>query len=114
MLVFLLAMLVCVFGYVMFAAEFTQNATITNAFVTVYWALITVTTVGYGDYVPVTAAGHVIAGACAVCGVIVLALPVGIIVSKFYKYYAFYELTMKRPKTIIDSLITAKDGGSKD
>ena len=109
-LVFLLGILVCLFGYVMFAVEFSQNAKISNAFKTIYWALITLTTVGYGDYVPVTAAGHVIAGACAVCGVIVLALPVGIIVSKFYKFYGYYELTMKRPKTFINNHIKAKDG----
>ncbi|XP_045202054.2 potassium voltage-gated channel protein Shaw-like [Mercenaria mercenaria] len=107
-LIFLLGILVCVFGYVMFAAEFTQNAKITNAFKAVYWALITLTTVGYGDVVPNTAAVHVIAGACAVCGVLVLALPVGIIVSKFYKFYDYYDLAMRHSETFVKPLISQK------
>lgn len=94
-LVFLLIILICVFGFLLYAAEFFQDSKINNIFTALYWALITATTVGYGDYVPKSAAGHVIASACAICGVIVLALPVGIIVSKFYRYYEYYSLTFK-------------------
>jgi hypothetical protein len=90
-LVFLLGILVCVFGYFLFAAELLHDSNIDNIFTAIYWALITLTTVGYGNYVPSTVVGHVVAGACAVCGVLVIALPVGIIVSKFYKYYNFYK-----------------------
>jgi voltage-gated potassium channel len=48
-----------------------------------YWAVITLTTVGYGDVVPVTSLGRVIASLTAVAGLIMLALPVGIIASAF-------------------------------
>ncbi|MGO4705797.1 cyclic nucleotide-gated ion channel [Microvirga sp. 2MCAF38] len=48
-----------------------------------YWAIITLTTVGYGDVVPVTPLGHAIAALTAVAGLIMLALPVGIIASAF-------------------------------
>lgn len=88
---FLFGMLVCVFGYVMFVAEFFQNSSISNVFMGMYWALITLTTVGYGDYVPETIFGHVIAGACAVCGVIVIALPVGVIASSFSTFYNYHK-----------------------
>lgn len=84
-------MLVCIFGYVMFVAEFFQNSSISNVFMGMYWALITLTTVGYGDYVPETIFGHVIAGACAVCGVIVIALPVGVIASSFSTFYNYHK-----------------------
>lgn len=94
-LVFLLGILICVFGFLLYAAEFFQISKVNNIFVAIYWALITATTVGYGDYVPKSVAGHVIASACAICGVIVLALPVGIVVSKFYRYYEYYSLTFK-------------------
>jgi voltage-gated potassium channel len=48
-----------------------------------YWAIITLTTVGYGDYTPITPLGKVIAGVTAVSGLVMLALPVGIIASAF-------------------------------
>jgi len=48
-----------------------------------YWAVVTLTTVGYGDVVPITRLGRVIASLTAVAGLIMLALPVGIIASAF-------------------------------
>lgn len=48
-----------------------------------YWAIITLTTVGYGDVTPATPLGRVIAGITAIAGLIMLALPVGIIASAF-------------------------------
>ncbi|KAL4240905.1 hypothetical protein ACF0H5_001687 [Mactra antiquata] len=88
-LVFLLGILVCVFGYMMFASEYFGNENMRTMLSAMYWALITLTTVGYGDIIPFSVAGQVIASVCAVCGVIVLALPIGIISSTFYKFYNF-------------------------
>lgn len=48
-----------------------------------YWAIITLTTVGYGDATPITAAGKLVAGLTAVMGLVMLALPVGIIATAF-------------------------------
>ena len=48
-----------------------------------WWAMITLTTVGYGDVVPITAAGKVVASMTAVMGLVMLALPVGIIATAF-------------------------------
>ena len=48
-----------------------------------YWALITLTTVGYGDITPITAVGQFIAMMSAVFGVIVVALITGIVASSF-------------------------------
>jgi voltage-gated potassium channel len=48
-----------------------------------YWAIITLTTVGYGDVTPITAAGRFLAGITAVMGLGLFALPVGIIASAF-------------------------------
>ncbi|MDF2619459.1 MAG: putative transcriptional regulator, Crp/Fnr family [Xanthobacteraceae bacterium] len=48
-----------------------------------WWAMSTVTTVGYGDVYPVTAAGRIIAGVTMVTGIVMIALPVGIIATAF-------------------------------
>lgn len=48
-----------------------------------YWAVVTLTTVGYGDIVPSTPLGKAVAGLTAVVGIIMLALPVGLLASAF-------------------------------
>ena len=48
-----------------------------------WWAIVTLGTIGYGDVVPVTAAGKLIAGATIFVGLIMVALPVGIIANGF-------------------------------
>ena len=48
-----------------------------------WWSIVTLTTVGYGDVVPVTAAGRILAGCTAVIGVGLVAMPTGILASAF-------------------------------
>jgi voltage-gated potassium channel len=48
-----------------------------------WWAVVTITTVGYGDVVPITVAGRIIAGLTAFMGFLLLALPVGIVATAF-------------------------------
>lgn len=48
-----------------------------------WWAVVTLTTVGYGDAVPLTLAGRMIAGVTMIAGLAMLALPVGIIATAF-------------------------------
>ena len=48
-----------------------------------WWALVTLTTVGYGDIAPITGPGRVVGGIVTVLGLLMYALPAGIIASGF-------------------------------
>lgn len=48
-----------------------------------WWAIVTLTTVGYGDVVPVTAIGRMIAGLTMIAGLMMIALPIGIVATAF-------------------------------
>jgi voltage-gated potassium channel len=62
------------------AAQPGRFASIPDA---MYWAIVTLATVGYGDVVPVTPMGKVAAGAAIVAGLIFFALPIAIIATSF-------------------------------
>ena len=53
-----------------------------------WWAVQTLTSLGYGDFSPTTFLGKIIGSACAVSGVLVMALPIPIVVDNFGNYYA--------------------------
>jgi len=48
-----------------------------------WWAIVTLSTIGYGDVVPTTAAGRLVAAATGITGLIMVALPIGIIATAF-------------------------------
>ena len=63
---------------VFFTAEFEANDSVTNFFDAVWWAVVTATTVGYGDITPVTSLGRITAMAMMIYGVGVLGSVAGI------------------------------------
>ncbi|OQV24014.1 Potassium voltage-gated channel protein Shaker [Hypsibius exemplaris] len=52
-----------------------------------WWAIITWTTVGYGDIVPKSIAGKIIGGFCALCGILGLSFMVPVIVAHFEHFF---------------------------
>ena len=53
-----------------------------------WWAVQTLTSLGYGDFWPHTVLGKTVGSMCAVCGVLVMALPIPIVVDNFADYYS--------------------------
>jgi voltage-gated potassium channel len=79
-LVFMLAVLVLVtvFGAIMYVVE-PAEAGFTSVPRSIYWAIVTLTTVGYGDIAPITALGQAIASAIMILGYAIIAIPTGIV-----------------------------------
>ena len=51
-----------------------------------YWAIVTVTTVGYGDIAPVSGAGKILAACLMVLGYAIIAVPTGIVSAELVQY----------------------------
>jgi len=79
-LVFLTAVLtlVVVVGTLLYVVEGGQNG-FTSIPKSVYWAIVTITTVGYGDISPVTVLGQTLASVLMVLGYAIIAVPTGIV-----------------------------------
>jgi voltage-gated potassium channel len=78
--VFLLGIfgIVVTMGSVIYLVEGGENG-FTSIPRSIYWAIVTVTTVGYGDMVPRTVAGQIIASVAMVLGYAIIAVPTGIV-----------------------------------
>ena len=73
--------LVVILGTIMYVIEGGLNG-FTSIPRSIYWAIITLTTVGYGDIVPVTPLGQFIASAIMILGYSIIAIPTGIITAE--------------------------------
>jgi voltage-gated potassium channel len=78
-------MVVLVMGTLMYVVEGPQHG-FTSIPVAVYWAVSTMTTVGFGDLVPKTGLGRAIASALMLLGWGVLAVPTGIVSAEMVKH----------------------------
>ncbi len=82
-LVFFSAVLVMstIFGCLMFAVEGPEHG-FNNIPLSIYWTIVTITTVGYGDIIPQTVAGQFIAAFAMLTGYSIIAVPTGIITAE--------------------------------
>lgn len=70
--------LVIIFGSLMYLIEGEENG-FTSIPRSIYWAIVTLTTVGYGDIAPQTNLGQVLASLIMICGYSIIAVPTGIV-----------------------------------
>ena len=99
LLVMLLFVGISTFACLFYFAE--SRATIPSIPSAWYWAIVTMTTVGYGDISPATGVGRVIASVCAICGVLLLAITLPMFVNNFltlYQYSCVNDSIKKREK----------------
>lgn len=77
------------------ASEHTHFKNIPIGF---WWAVVTMTTLGYGDMYPQTTSGMLVGALCALAGVLTIAMPVPVIVNNFGMYYSLAMAKQKLPK----------------
>uniref|UniRef100_A0A3Q3AJ67 Potassium voltage-gated channel, Shaw-related subfamily, member 2 n=1 Tax=Kryptolebias marmoratus TaxID=37003 RepID=A0A3Q3AJ67_KRYMA len=77
-----------------------------------WWAVVTMTTLGYGDMYPETWSGMVVGALCALAGVLTIAMPVPVIVNNFGMYYSLAMAKQKLPKKRKKHIPQAVQGGS--
>ena len=90
MIVFVLGFCIIIFSSAIFYAEQETGAKDTGftSIPDVFWyCLVTMTTVGYGDLVPMTTLGKMVGGLCAISGVVMIAMVVPVVVTNFQFFY---------------------------
>lgn len=82
--VFLFAVLILsvIFGTIMYLVE-GETSGFTSIPISVYWCIVTLTTVGFGDIAPVTPLGQLIATFIMIMGYGIIAVPTGIVASEY-------------------------------
>ncbi len=100
-------------GYILISAMIIFNVeqeSFNNFFEAVYWATVSLTTVGYGDIYPVTTVGRIVAMISSLCGVAIVALPAGIITAG---YMSVLQESMEMKSIIAEAAKYAAEEAAK-
>jgi voltage-gated potassium channel len=96
--IILIMFMLVIISTIMFYVEHDAQPTVFSSIpATMWWGVATLTTVGYGDMVPLTPLGKVLGGIFAVIGFGLLALPAGILSSGFFEFMHNAKKTIKCP-----------------
>ncbi len=86
---FFILVMVTIFGSVVYLVESTfegGSPAFTSIPKSIYWAIVTITTVGYGDIAPATTLGQFISSIIMIMGYAVIAVPTGIVTNELSNY----------------------------
>jgi voltage-gated potassium channel Kch len=92
MLLIFVFIVILIFAVVIYYAEFFEDTTFLSIPQGYWWAIITLTTVGYGDMYPKSPTGYIVGSLCALTGILATGLPVPIIANNFNLYYTHTKL----------------------
>ncbi|KGE89079.1 ion transporter [Phaeodactylibacter xiamenensis] len=81
------SLLVIIIGALMYLIEGGSNEGFSSIPRGVYWSVVTLTTVGYGDITPRTELGQLISAVVMILGYAIIAVPTGIVSAEFVKEY---------------------------
>jgi voltage-gated potassium channel len=96
-IILIMFMLVIISTVMYYAEHDTQPEVFSSIPASMWWGIATLTTVGYGDMVPVTVLGKILGGMFAVIGFGLLALPAGILSSGFFEFMHSSKKTVQCP-----------------
>lgn len=82
---FFVVILCCILGTIMYLIEGNNNSGFTSIPSSIYWAIVTLTTVGYGDIAPTSPFGQFIASIIMILGYAIIAIPTGIVSAELVK-----------------------------
>ena len=99
LLVFLMGVTSLIIGSLCYYIELDQESGFTSIPTAIYYCIITMTTVGYGDISPTSGLGKLVGAVCAAAGVLVLSLPIPIIAQNFENFHKNTERVDKAEKS---------------
>ena len=94
---FFVVILCVILGTIMYLIEGGEDGGFTSIPRSVYWAIVTLTTVGYGDIAPVTALGQFIAAFIMILGYGIIAIPTGIVTAEYSRNREVHTNTQNCP-----------------
>jgi voltage-gated potassium channel len=101
--VFLLTVmtLVVMLGTLMFVVEGPENG-FSSIPAAIYWAIVTLTTVGYGDITPKTVPGQAIASIVMILGYTIIAVPTGIVTVELSRTRKNFNVAIACPRCLLE------------
>jgi voltage-gated potassium channel len=81
---FFILLLVTIIGALMYLVEGSSNPGFSSIPRSIYWSIVTVTTVGFGDITPQTPLGQFLSGVIMIMGYAIIAVPTGIVSAEMF------------------------------